>query len=89
MQLLHRHVEFVAAGVFKHHELAILARHLHDLQAQVATHAIFLVHHRGTGAERREVAQDGLGIRRRAPAAPLLARALTEELRFAQHRDGW
>ena len=45
VQLLHRHVELVAAGVFEHHELAVLAGHLHDLQADVAADAVFLVHH--------------------------------------------
>ena len=45
VQLLHGHVQLVAAGVFEHHELAVLAGHLHDLQADIAAHAVFLVDH--------------------------------------------
>ena len=50
VQLLHRHVELVAAGVFEHHELAVLPGDLHDLQADVAADAVFFVDHRRTRA---------------------------------------
>ena len=46
VQLLHRHVQLVAAGIFEHHELAVLPRHLHDLQTHVAAHAVFFMDHR-------------------------------------------
>ena len=87
VQLLHGHVQLVAAGVFEHHELAVLAGHLHDLQADVAAHAVFLVDHRRARPEGGEVAQDGLRIGGGAAPAAFLARALAEELRFAEHRD--
>ena len=62
MQLLHGHVQLVAAGVFEHHEFAILAGDLHDLQPDVPANAVLLVDHRRTRAQRSQVAQDGLGI---------------------------
>ena len=88
VQLLHRHVQLVAAGVFEHHEFAVLAGHLHDLQADVAADAVFFVHHGRARPERGEIAQDGLRIGRGAAAAALLARALAEQLRLAEHGDG-
>ena len=87
VQLLHGHVQLVAAGVFEHHELAVLAGDLHDLQAEVAADAIFFMHDRRTRPERREVAQDGLRIGCGAAPAAFLPRALAEELRFAEHGD--
>jgi hypothetical protein len=68
-------------------EFAVLPADLHDLQADVAAHSVFFVHHRRAGPERGEVAQDGLRIGGGAAAAALLARALAEQLRFAEHRD--
>ena len=72
------------SGVLEHQELAVLAGHLHDLQADVAADAVFLVHHRRARREVVQVAQDRLRIERGAPAPPLLARALAEELRLAE-----
>ena len=87
MQLLHGHVQLVAAGVFEHHELAVLAGDLHDLQPDVPAHAVLFVDHRRTRAQRGQVAQDGLGIGLRAPAPAFLPGALAEELRLAEHGD--
>ena len=87
VQLLHRHVELVAARVFEHQELAVLAGDLHHLQADVAAHAVFFVHDRRARAEVVRSRRIACGIDGGAAPAAFLPRALTEELRFGEHRD--
>ncbi len=87
VQLLHGHVELVATGVLEHHELAVLSGHLHDLQADVASHSVFFVNHGRTRPQGGEIAKNRLRIGGGAPAATLLARPLSKELRFAEYRN--
>ena len=90
VQLLHGHVQLVAARVFEHHELAVLSGDLHDLQADVAADAVFFVHHRRARPERREVAQDRLriGLRRAGGGAPGARAGRTAALRRAPRSGG-
>ncbi len=86
MQGRHRHVQAVATGVFHRHELAVDAGDFQPLQSGVAADAVLLVHHRRTGIEIGEVADDGVGIAvGRAP--PDLPRPLAVQLRLGDQRQ--
>ena len=69
---MHRHVHPIAVQVLEDQKLAGLSCDLHRLQADVAPHAVFLVHHRCAGIEVLQVAQDGFGIDRGALSPALL-----------------
>ena len=84
---MHRHIELVAAGVFEHHELAVLAGHLHDLQALVAAHSIFFMNDRRARPQGGQIAKNRLRVGSGPAPAPLLSGALSEELCLAEHRD--
>ena len=45
MQRMHRHVESITTLILKHQKFAFLIAHLHALQTDVASDAIFFVHH--------------------------------------------
>ena len=88
LQRVHRHVEPVAVAVLEHQELATLVADVHDLQADVAADAVFLVHHGRAGGQGLQVAQDGGRVGGRALASPaFLAGPGAEQLRLRQHRD--
>ena len=84
---MHRHIHAIAIHVLEHQELAVLSGDFHRLQADVAADAVFLVHHRRARREVLQVAQNRFRVERRAFAPPLLPRAITEQLRFGDHRD--
>ena len=85
MQRLDRNIQLVAVRILEHQELAGVAGDVHGLQADVAAHAVGLVHHRRADAQVRQFLEY---FRRIAlgPAPPaFLARAIAEQLRFGEN----
>ncbi len=87
IERMHRDVDEVAARVLDDEELRRIAGDLHHFQPAVAPDAVFLVHDRGTGRQRRQFAQDRFGIAIGATSAPLLSRPLAEELCLGDQGD--
>ncbi len=87
VQRLHRHIQLVAVGIFEHQEFAGVAGDVHGLQPDVASDAVGLVHHRRADAQVRQLLEDFGRIALGAAAAPLLPRAIAEQLRFGENLE--
>src|SRR5690606_23114683 len=86
MQVVHGHVELVAARVFQHEELGQYAVDLEGLQTLITADAVILVDDRSADAQIGQLADDRFRIARLPAAAlALLPRPLHAELLGRQH----
>ena len=63
MQRVHRHVNAITVAILECQEFAALIADFHQLQADVAADTVGLMHHRGSGLQTLQIAQDRGRIR--------------------------
>ena len=60
VEVLHRHVQFVAASILQHHAIMRALPHRDRLQAAIAPDPVFQMHHQIARGQRGQLSQEGI-----------------------------